>query len=237
LGIAKRYELIYIYQFCVNLCKIVMCYSLRSNTMAGLIGKKLGMTQLYDKEELIPVTVVQAGPCPIVDIRTLEKNGYTAIQIGFDELPARKANKPMTGHFAKAEVAPQRFLREFRLDEVGEFEVGAALDVSQFEVGDSLIVTGKSKGKGFAGVMKRYHFRGKSKTHGTPDVGRRPGSIGQGTTPGKVWKGKKMPGQMGNKICTTKGLTVMRVDPERNLLFLKGAVPGGANGMIILRKG
>ena len=205
--------------------------------MAGLIGKKLGMTQVYnDKEELIPVTVVQAGPCPIVDIRTPEKNGYTAIQIGFDEIPARKANKPMTGLFAKAAVAPQRYLREFRLDEVGPYEVGATLDVSQFEVGDSLVVTGKSKGKGFAGVMKRHNFRGKNSTHGMPNVARRPGSIGQGTTPGKVWKGKKMPGQMGNKTCTTKGLTVMRVDSERNLLFLKGAVPGGSNGMVILRK-
>lgn len=205
--------------------------------MAGLIGKKLGMTQVYsDKQELIPVTIIQAGPCPIVDIRTSEKNGYTAIQIGYDEIPARKSTKPMIGHFAKAELAPQRFLREFRLDEVSDYTVGATLDVNQFEVGDSLAVTGKSKGKGFAGVMKRYNFRGKSKTHGTPDVARRGGSIGQGTTPGKVWKGKKMPGQMGNEICTTKGLTVIRVDSERNLLFLKGAVPGGINGMVELRK-
>ncbi len=203
--------------------------------MAALIGKKLGMTQLYnEKENLVPVTVVVAGPCPVVAVRTEEDNGYAGLQLAFEEVPERKLTKPQLGHLAKAEVAPHRLLREFRGEE-GEFEVGQVLDVSQFEIGHSVKVTGKSKGKGFAGVIKRHHFQGKNATHGTPDTARHGGSIGQGTTPGKVWKGKKMPGQMGNKRISTKGLTVERIDTDRNLLFLKGAVPGGANGYILIQ--
>ena len=203
--------------------------------MGALIGKKLGMTQLYDeKEDLVPVTVVAAGPCPVVAIRTEEDNGYTALQLAFDEIPERKLSKPERGHLAKAEVAPHRILREFRGEE-GEFAVGQVLDVGQFEIGNNVKVTGKSKGKGFAGVIKRHHFHGKNTTHGTPDTVRHGGSIGQGTTPGKVWKNKKMPGQMGNKRITAKGLTVARIDAERNLLFLKGAVPGGNNGYILIQ--
>lgn len=205
--------------------------------MAGLIGKKLGMTQLYDdKEELTPVTVVAAGPCPVVGVRTLEQNGYSAVQLAFEEIAPRKVTKPVTGQFEKAGVKPHRLVREFRTAEDADVETGQVMDVSQFEVGDKVKVTGKSKGKGFAGVVKRYHFRGKNTTHGTPDRVRHGGSIGQGTTPGKVWKGKKMPGQMGNKTVTTKGLTVVRVDAERNLLFLKGAVPGSTSGFVTVRK-
>ncbi len=200
--------------------------------MGALIGKKLGMTQVYnDKDELVPVTVVAAGPCPVVQVRSQESNGYDALQLAFEEIPARKVNKPESGHFAKAGVAPHRVLREFRRID-GEFEVGQVLDVSQFEVGQQVKVTGRSKGKGFAGVVKRYGFKGKNTTHGTPDRVRHGGSIGQGTTPGKVWKGKKMPGQMGNVQVSTKGLDIVRIDSERNLLFLKGAVPGGANGFV-----
>ena len=203
--------------------------------MGALIGKKLGMTQMYDeKEDLIPVTVVAAGPCPVVAIRTEEDNGYAALQLAFDEIPERKLSKPERGHLAKAEVAPHCILREFRGEE-GEFAVGQVLDVGQFEIGNNVKVTGKSKGKGFAGVIKRHHFHGKNTTHGTPDTVRHGGSIGQGTTPGKVWKNKKMPGQMGNKRITAKGLTVARIDAERNLLFLKGAVPGGNNGYILIQ--
>jgi large subunit ribosomal protein L3 len=205
--------------------------------MAGLIGKKLGMTQVYDeKEELVPVTVVAAGPCPVVQVRTEKTDGYTALQLAFDEIPERKLNKPEMGHFAKASVQAHRVLKEFRLDDGGEYEVGQVLDVSQFEVGDELKVTGTSKGKGFAGVMKRHNFHGKGATHGTPDRARHGGSIGQGTSPGKVWKGKKMPGHMGNVRVTVKGLSVVRIDSERNLLFVKGAVPGGVNGYLVLRK-
>ena len=200
--------------------------------MGALIGKKLGMTQVYnDKDELVPVTVVAAGPCPIVQVRSQESNGYDALQLAFEEIPARKANKPESGHFAKAGVAPHRVLREFRSLE-GDFEAGQVLDVSQFEVGQQVIVTGRSKGKGFAGVVKKYNFKGKNTTHGTPGRVRHGGSIGQGTTPGKVWKGKKMPGQMGNATVSTKGLDVVRIDSERNLLFIKGAIPGGDNGFI-----
>ena len=203
--------------------------------MAGLIGKKLGMTQLYnDREELTPVTVVAAGPCPVIGVRTTERNGYSAVQLAFDEVPGRKLNKPISGQFEKAGAKPHRLLREFRSSE--EFEVGQVLDVNQFEPGERVKVTGKSKGKGFAGVVKRYGFKGKNTTHGTPDRVRHGGSIGQGTTPGKVWKGKKMPGQMGNKTVTTGGLTIVRVDAERNLLFIKGAVPGAANGFVTIRK-
>ncbi len=200
--------------------------------MGALIGKKLGMTQVYnDKDELVPVTVVAAGPCPVVQVRSQEINGYEALQLAFEEIPARKVNKPESGHFAKAGVGPHRVLREFRQID-GEFEVGQVLDVSQFEVGQQVKVTGRSKGKGFAGVVKRYGFKGKNSTHGTPDRVRHGGSIGQGTTPGKVWKGKKMSGQMGNVQVSTKGLDIVRIDSERNLLFLKGAVPGGVNGFI-----
>ena len=205
--------------------------------MVGIIGKKLGMTQVYnDKEELVPVTVVAAGPCPVVDVRSVERNGYSAIQLGFDEVPARKVTRPVAGQFEKAGANPHRLLREIRLAEDGGYEVGQVLDVTQFEVGDSLKVTGKSKGKGFAGVVKRFGFRGKNATHGTPDRVRHGGSIGQGTTPGKVWKGKKMPGHMGAGTVTTKGLSVVRVDPERNLLFVKGAVPGAIDGFVVIRK-
>lgn len=205
--------------------------------MVGLIGKKIGMTQIYnEKQELIPVTVVEAGPCPVAQVRTSEQNGYSALQLAYDQIPPRKATKPQAGFFQKIGVEPHRLLREFRLEVDGDFEVGQVLDVGQFEVGEKVQVRGRSKGKGFAGVVKRYHFRGKNTTHGTPDRVRHAGSIGQGTTPGKVWKGKKMPGQMGNETVTVKNLDVVRVDAERNLLFLKGAVPGATNGYITIRK-
>jgi large subunit ribosomal protein L3 len=204
--------------------------------MVGLIGKKLGMTQIYDeKEELIPVTVVEVGPCPIVQVKNEKTDGYAALQLAFDEIPARKANKPRSGQFAKAGVKPHRVLQEMR-GETGEFEVGQVLDVTQFEVGDMVKVTGRSKGKGFAGVVKRYHFSGHGATHGTPDRVRHGGSIGQGTTPGKVWKGKKMPGQMGDAKVSVKGLAIVRVDSERHLLFVKGAIPGGVNGYLTIVK-
>lgn len=204
--------------------------------MAGLIGRKLGMTQIYnDKEELIPVTIVAAGPCPVTQVKTTENDGYAAVQVAFDEVAERKVNKPMAGHLAKAKVGPHRKLKEFSGDDA-EYEIGQVLDVTQFEIGDQVKVTGRSKGKGFAGVVKRYHFRGKGATHGTPDRERHGGSIGQGTDPGKVWKGKKMPGHMGARMVTTGSLKVVRIDTERNLLFLKGAVPGSSSGYITIVK-
>ena len=211
--------------------------TLKSSKMVGLIGKKLGMTQIYNEEdELVPVTVVAAGPCPVVSVRTAELNGYLAVQLGFEEIESRKRNKPDTGHFAKSNVLPQRVLREFRSNGQIEVEIGQTLDVSQFEVGDTVKVSGTSKGKGFAGVVKRYGFAGKNATHGTPDRVRHAGSIGQGTTPGKVWKGKKMPGHMGARSVTTRGLTIVGIDVDRNLLFVKGAVPGAVKGYVTIRK-
>ena len=203
--------------------------------MVALIGKKLGMTQLYNESEhLIPVTILQAGPCPVVQLRTDEDNGYSGVQLAFDEIPARKVNKPVAGQFAKAGVDPHRVLKEFRTGDA--YEVGQVLDVSQFAVGDGVQVTGRSKGKGFAGVVKRHNFGGHGASHGTPDRVRHGGAIGQGTDPGKVWKGKKMPGHMGSEQVTVRGLEVVRIDAERNLLFIKGAVPGGANGYVTVVK-
>lgn len=205
--------------------------------MVGLLGKKLGMTQIYDeKDELVPVTILTAGPCPIVEVRTREKNGYASLQLAFDEVEPRKANKPRAGQFAKAGLKPHRLLQEFRLAAAGEYQVGQVLDVNQFKAGDKVKVTGTSKGKGFAGVVKRHQFRGKDTAHGTPDRVRHPGSIGQGTSPGKVWRGKRMGGHMGDVQVSVKGLSVLRVDPERHLLFVKGAVPGGVNGYLAVQK-
>ncbi len=203
--------------------------------MAGLLGKKLGMTQVYnEKDELVPVTVLSAGPCPIVEVRTEEKNGYRALQLAFDEVAPRKVNKPRAGHLARVGVKPHRLLREFRL--AGEYQVGQVLDVNQFKAGDLVKVTGTSKGKGFAGVVKRHNFHGKDTAHGTPDRVRHPGSVGQGTSPGKVWRGKRMGGHMGDERVSVKGLCVVRVDAERHLLFVKGAVPGGVNGYLAIQK-
>ena len=205
--------------------------------MGTLIGKKLGMTQVYDEaEDLIPVTIVQAGPCPVVQLRTDEVNGYSGVQLAFDEISERKVNKPVAGQFAKAGINPHRILQEVRVGDDVSYEIGQVLDVSEFAVGDGVQVTGTSKGKGFAGVVKRHNFGGHGKTHGTPDRVRHGGAIGQGTDPGKVWKGKKMPGHMGSEKVTVRGLKVVRVDAERNFLFIKGAVPGGANGYVTITK-
>ena len=204
--------------------------------MVGLIGKKLGMTQVYnDRDELIPVTVVAAGPCPILHVKTAATDGYDAVQVAFEQIPDRKVTKPVAGQFSKVQIGAHRVIKEFRGD-VGEYAPGQVLDVSQFTAGDTVKVSGRSKGKGFAGVIKRHGFHGKNNTHGTPDRARHGGSIGQGTTPGKVWKGKKMAGHMGSRRVTVKGLSVERVDTERNLLFIKGAVPGGTQAYLTIVK-
>ena len=204
--------------------------------MVGIIGKKLGMTQIFNaKDEMVPVTIVQAGPCPIVQVKSEAQDGYRALQLAYSELPTGKASKPCTGHFAKAGVKPHRLLKEFWVNS-GDFEPGQVIDVNLFEVGDLVKVTGRSKGKGFAGVVKRFHFHGKDSAHGTPDRVRHPGSIGQGTSPGKVWRGKKMGGHMGDVKVSMRGLSIVRIDPERHLLFIKGAVPGGVNGYLTVDK-
>lgn len=204
--------------------------------MVGLIGRKMGMTQLYnDRDELVPVTVVAAGPCPVVQVRDEDKNGYTALQLAFEVVPEHRVTRPVAGQFKKAGIPVHRITQEFRGD-AEAYEVGQVLDVSQFAVGDTVKISGRSKGKGFAGVIRRHGFRGKKATHGTPDRQRHGGSIGQGTTPGKVWKGKKMPGHLGARQVTVSGLEIERVDTERNLLFVKGAVPGGVNALLTIVK-
>ena len=205
--------------------------------MAGLIGKKIGMTRVFtDDGDTVPVTVVEAGPCPVVQIKTPEVDGYDAIQLGFGTRKAKRAKKARLGHVARAglEAAPA-ILREFPLGEGEEFELGQKLTVELFETGDSVKVTGTTKGKGFQGGVKRHGFSGRPATHGHP-MSRTPGSMGPGTDPSRVIKGKKLPGQMGGKRRTIRNIEVVKVDPERNLLFLKGGVPGSRNSYVLITK-
>jgi len=205
--------------------------------MAGLIGKKIGMTRIFDEEgAAISVTVVEAGPCPVLQIKSTETDGYTAVQLGFGAQKDKRANKAEKGHAAKAgvEVAP-RVVREFKLSEGDEYELGQAITVEVFEVGDSVKVTGTSKGKGFQGVVKRYGFAGRPASHGHP-MSRVPGSIGPGTDPSRVIKGKKLPGRMGGGRVSLPNAKVVRVDLERNLLFIKGGVPGSRNSYLLIQK-
>jgi large subunit ribosomal protein L3 len=205
--------------------------------MSGLIGKKIGMTRIFSEQgEHIPVTVVEAGPCYVTQIKTLEKDGYEAIQLGFEDAREKNVNKPLKGHFQKASVPGKKVLREFKPFVNEEVEVGKEFTVSIFEEGDKVTITGKSKGRGFAGVMKRHNFAGAQITHGQSDRQRSPGSIGQSSYPSKVFKGMRMAGRMGNDRVTISGLTVVKVDPEKNLLFIKGSVPGARNGYVEIRK-
>ncbi|MDH5760464.1 MAG: 50S ribosomal protein L3 [Gemmatimonadota bacterium] len=205
--------------------------------MPGLIGKKIGMTRIFDEGGVqIPVTVIEAGPCPVVQVRTQDRDGYEAIQIGFGSKKAKRAPKAELGHAAVAnlEAAP-RLLREFKIADGDAYEVGQELTVAQFEAGDRVKVTGHSKGRGFQGVVKRHGFAGRPGGHGHP-MSRNPGSLGPGTDPSRVIKGKKLPGQMGGTRTTVLNLQVVRVDGERNLLFVKGGVPGARNGYVLISK-
>ncbi|MCJ7628994.1 MAG: 50S ribosomal protein L3 [Longimicrobiales bacterium] len=205
--------------------------------MAGLIGKKIGMTRIFTEEGVaVPVTVVQAGPCPVVQVKTPETDGYDAIQLGFGAKKAKRAKKARLGHVAKAglEVAPA-ILREFATANGETYELGQSLTVELFEPGDAVKVTGTTKGRGFQGVMKRHGFAGRPASHGHPRS-RSPGSMGPGTDPSRVIKGKKLPGQMGNVRQTIRNLKVVKVDLERNLLFLKGGVPGSRNSYVLITK-
>ncbi len=205
--------------------------------MKGILGKKVGMTQIFnEKGEAVPVTVIQAGPCWVTQIRTEEKDGYRAIQLGFEETKRRRLTKPELGHLKKHGLPPLRYLREVRTNDIEGVEVGQKVDVSIFSPGERVDVTGLSKGRGFAGVVKRHGFGGGPKTHGQSDRLRAPGSIGAGTTPGRVFKGTRMAGHMGNRRVTAQNLEVVLVDPERNLLAVKGAVPGARNGLLLIRK-
>ena len=200
----------------------------------GLIGCKLGMTQVFvDGKGLVPVTVVEVGPCKVVQLKTPEKDGYAAAQISFKAVKPKRANKPLVGHFRKADVAPSRILREFRSTE--GLSRGQVLTADVFREGEFVDVTGTSKGKGFQGVMKRHNYGGGRASHGSR-FHRAPGSIGQSAYPSHVFKNKGMPGQMGNKQVTTQGLEVVAVRPEENLILLKGAVPGSNQSVVLVRK-
>ena len=202
----------------------------------GIIGKKIGMTQVFDeKGKVIPVTVIEAGPCVVAQKKTVENDGYAAIQIGFGDLKAQKVTKPMKGHFAKGDVAPKRTLREFRVDNIDSYNVGDLIKADTFAAGEKVDVTGTSKGKGYAGVVKRWNFGRLKETHGSGPVARHGGSIGMCSDPSKVFKGRKMAGHMGAEKITVQNLTVVKVDAENNLIALKGAVPGPNGGTVIIR--
>jgi large subunit ribosomal protein L3 len=203
----------------------------------GILGRKLGMTRIFNSDgTAVPCTVVLAGPCPVIQIKNEEQDGYTAVQIGFDTVPEKRSNKPQKGHQSKAGKGLFRHLRELRLPTVEEFELGQDITVESFSPGDKIKVTGTSKGKGFQGVMKRWNFRGMPASHGHEKVHRSGGSVGHATHPGKVFKGKKMPGQMGNKRTTCINLEVVDVRLEDNILIIRGSVPGPRNGLLMIRK-
>lgn len=201
----------------------------------GLIGKKLGMTQLFDANgNVVPVTVIEAGPCIVSQKKTVENDGYDAIQIGYGDLKASKVNKPMKGHFAKNDVAPKKVLRELRLDDTSAVNVGDVIKADVFAEGDSVDVRGTSKGKGYAGTIKRWNFARLKESHGTGPVHRHGGSLGACSSPSRVWKGKKMAGHLGNERVTVQNLKVVKIDAENNIIAVKGAVPGPKGGIVVL---
>ncbi len=199
----------------------------------GMIGKKIGMTQIFTEDGVVvPVTAIEAGPCTVTQIKTEEKEGYNAVQLGFCE--SKRLNKPEKGHLK--DLGSFKHLREFRMDDVSEVELGEKVTVEMFEPGERVDVVGTSKGRGFAGVVKRHGFAGGPKTHGQKDRHRAPGSVGGGTYPGKTWKGQRMAGHMGNDRITVQKLEVVQANPDRNLLLIKGAIPGARNGLLLIEK-
>ena len=203
--------------------------------LKGLIGKKIGMTQIFDEQGVAqPVTIIEAGPCFVTQVRNPEKDGYTAVQLGFGEVHPKRLTGGELGHLNSNNLAPMRFLREFRSKESAS--VGDKLTVEVFTVGDRVDVVGTSKGKGFAGGVKRHHFAGGKKTHGQSDRHRAPGSRGSGTTPGRVYKGARGAGHMGTDRVTVQALKIVMIDAERNLLGIKGAVPGGKGGLVLIKE-
>ena len=201
----------------------------------GIIGKKIGMTQIFDENgKVVPVTVVEAGPCVVSQKKTVENDGYAAVQIGFGDLKAHKVKKPMAGHFAKANVAPKRTLREFRFDDIDAYNVGDLVKADVFAAGDKVDVTGTSKGKGYAGVIKRWNFQRLKESHGSGPVARHGGSIGSCSDPSRVYPGKKMAGHLGSERVTVPNLQVVKVDAENNLIAIKGAIPGPNGGTVVI---
>ncbi|MEM9133846.1 MAG: 50S ribosomal protein L3 [Actinomycetota bacterium] len=202
----------------------------------ALVGEKVGMTQVWDNDNrIVPVTVLRVTPCRVVQIKTAATDGYSAIQVTVGEKDARRLSKPEAGHFAKAGVAPGTELVELRLDDVSAYEIGQEIGADSFEAGESVDAIGTSKGKGFAGVMKRHNFSGQRATHGAHLVHRMPGSVGQCATPARIFKGVKMAGRMGSDRVTTQNLTVVRADTEKNVVLVKGSVPGPKGGTVIIR--
>jgi large subunit ribosomal protein L3 len=201
----------------------------------GILGAKLGMTQVWDNNRVVPVTVVQAGPCVVTQVRTPDKDGYSAVQLAFGAVDPRRVNKPETGHFARSGVAPRRYLVELRTTDAGEYQLGQEVTVETFEPGQPVDVTGKTKGKGFAGTMKRHGFAGLRASHGVERKHRSPGSIGGCATPGRVFKGVRMAGRMGGVRQTAQNLTIQAIDPEQNLILVKGAIPGPKGGLVLIR--
>lgn len=203
--------------------------------VTGILGTKLGMTQIWDDNRVVPVTVVQAGPCVVTQVRTADKDGYQAVQLAYGTVDPRKVNKPITGHFTKAGVAPRRHLVELRTTDATEYTIGQEVTVEAFVPGQYVDVTGTTKGKGFAGVMKRHGFAGLRGSHGVERKHRSPGSIGGAATPGRVFKGTRLPGRMGGVRFTAQNLTIQAVDPESNLLLIRGALPGPTGGLVLVR--
>jgi large subunit ribosomal protein L3 len=201
----------------------------------GILGEKLGMTQLWDNNKVVPVTVVQAGPCVVTQVRTAETDGYSAVQLAYGQIDPRKVSKPKSGHYAKAGVSPRRHIVELRTVDATEYELGQEVTVETFPVGTPIDVTGKTKGKGYAGVMKRHGMHGLKASHGVERKHRSPGSIGACATPGRVFKGVRMAGRMGGKRFTVQNLTVQAVDTENNLILVRGAVPGPKGALILVR--
>jgi len=204
--------------------------------MSFSLGKKLGMTRFFDQNgNHVPATLIQFGPCWIAQVKTRATDGYAAVQIGFQLSRAKSLNKPMLAHLKKAGVEPLRYLREFRVTDPESFKPGDILNPERFQVGQKVMVSGLSKGRGFAGVIKRHHFASPNATHGTHEYHRHPGAVGAHTDPGRIWKGQRLPGHMGNQRATVKHLDILKIDAEQNLMLIKGAVPGARNALLEIR--
>ena len=202
----------------------------------GIIGKKIGMTQIFDANgKVVPVTVVEAGPCPVTQKKTLENDGYESVQLGFQDVKVERLTKPLKGHFAKADVAPKKVLREFRLSDISSVNVGDVIKADIFAVGDSVDVTGTSKGKGTAGAIKRWNFSRRKETHGTGPVARHAGSLGACSDPSRVYKGKKLAGHLGHEKVTVQNLSIVKIDVENNLIAIKGAIPGPKGSYVVIK--
>ncbi|MEU2615109.1 50S ribosomal protein L3 [Micromonospora sp. NPDC007271] len=201
----------------------------------GILGAKLGMTQVWDNNRVVPVTVVQAGPCVVSQVRSADKDGYSAVQLAYGAINPRKVKKPIAGHYAKAEVAPRRHIVELRTNDAADYSPGQEVTVEEFPAGITVDVTGKTKGKGYAGPMKRHGFHGLRASHGVERKHRSPGSIGACATPGRVFKGTRMAGRMGGVRYTVQNLTVQAVDTENNLLLVRGAIPGPKGALVLVR--